>query len=231
MRALVELGSDVKGRDGRHMTPLDLCGPQSGIAKAIKEGLGVRWVRETMRKLLVLSVLMGNEEDRKGRGGKSGGGDCVKGSEEQEGEEEEGAKERENKEIDNNKRGRKGKKNEKLSWREKRQRKGKPMPVLSFCVGRFAEDEEEEKGCEAGEGVKNGKEVGGTNEEEHINLKRTKHQQQEEEEDNLEGRRRRRRKMTRVNKKEEGHIRVSRLVHLLFVCLPQDMRRAVVSFV
>ncbi|KAM3570563.1 hypothetical protein VYU27_007373 [Nannochloropsis oceanica] len=79
VRALVELGSDVKGRDGRHMTPLDLCGRQSGIAKAIKEGLGMRWIRETMRKLLVLSVLMGREEGRKGKRGGSGGGDCVKG--------------------------------------------------------------------------------------------------------------------------------------------------------
>jgi len=218
---LVELGSDVKGRDGRHMTPLDLCGRQSGIAKAIKEGLGVRWIRETMRKLLVLSVLMGREEGRKGKRGGSGGGDCVKVSEE---EGEAGVKETGETEIVDSKRIRKTTKNESLSWRERRQRKGKPMPFLRFCVGSFKEDEEEE-----GEGVKYGRALERPNEDDHLDLKRMK--QQDDEEENFEGRRRRRGRMTSLNKKEKGHIRLSRLVHALFVCLPQDLRRTVVSFV
>jgi len=203
VRALVELGSDVKGRDGRHMTPLDLCGPQSGIAKAIKEGLGVRWVRETTRKLLVLSVFVGGEGGREG----GGGGDVaapasVKKRSGMEEVEEEDGKEGKNKKLTSNKERNKEKKKDKLSWREARQRRRKPMPVLSFCVGGMEEGEEDENVAEGAveEGIKKKK------------LKEGK-------------------KKTSLSKKEEAHVRAARLMQALFVCLPQDLRRAVVSFV
>ncbi len=123
-RLLVELGSDLTSRDGRNLRALDLCGEHSAMAKAIRQGAATRWVKETMRRLYLLSAT--NAAPAPGAAAAAaaagGGGSGVNGNEKSTAE-----KTRE--------------KASKPHWRVARERKGKPLPALHFCGLEEAEQE------------------------------------------------------------------------------------------
>lgn len=122
---LAELGADPCGRDGHGLTPLDYCGGGSAVGRAIRKGVVVKEVRDAVRRLFLVSVVVGhNNQEPLGPHAPVAASLSFSSSSPLLADCEDGPQQKRQR--------RRGKQESPLSWREARRQRGRPLPAVVF---------------------------------------------------------------------------------------------------